>query len=67
MSAIDETPSDPARCPVCAGPNLCAIAAGLVDESCWCAQIEFSPHALENVAPQDRSRRCICPKCAVQR
>jgi hypothetical protein len=62
-----EARDDAATCPICGGPNLCAMAAGLVDESCWCAQIEFAPGVLDKVPVHERRERCICPRCAVQR
>jgi hypothetical protein len=59
--------ADVSRCPLCGGPNFCAMAAGGVDEDCWCAQIEFAPQALDRLPRHERGARCICPSCAVHR
>jgi hypothetical protein len=58
---------DASRCPLCGEPNRCAIAAGVVDEPCWCTQIELAPGALEALAPDERGKRCLCPRCAASR
>ncbi len=58
---------DATRCPLCDGPNFCAMAQGAVDEPCWCSQIEFAPRVLAALPAHERGRRCICPACAVQR
>jgi hypothetical protein len=54
---------DASRCPLCGGPNHCAVAAGAIDEPCWCTQVVVSDAAIAEVAPEDRSR-CLCPRCA---
>jgi len=64
MSESGEALSDAERCPLCGGPNLCAMAAGLIDEACWCSQIELAPGALAKLPPDERGERCICPRCA---
>jgi hypothetical protein len=71
MSAMRVTSVDPgeaagrdaSRCPLCGGPNHCTLAAGSMDEPCWCTQIVVSDAAIASVAPDDRAR-CLCPRCA---
>lgn len=64
INASNSASSDPECCPLCGGPNLCAMAAGLIDEICWCSQIEPAPGALAKVPQDERGARCICPRCA---
>ncbi|MCL1960906.1 MAG: cysteine-rich CWC family protein [Desulfovibrionaceae bacterium] len=63
------TPIDPARCPLCGGPNGCAMAQppaqnGNAPQPCWCAHASFTPALLERVPPQARRKACICARCA---
>ncbi|HVZ41649.1 MAG TPA: cysteine-rich CWC family protein [Candidatus Kapabacteria bacterium] len=64
---------DPARCPLCAAPNHCTIAARAIDaagalaaagEPCWCETAAFAPEALEAVPEDARGRACLCARCA---
>ncbi|MDR2153570.1 MAG: cysteine-rich CWC family protein [Burkholderiaceae bacterium] len=63
-----DTAFDPARCPLCGGPNGCAMlqppAAGGALSACWCAQASFSPDLLARLPPEARRRVCICADCA---
>jgi len=54
------TPVD--TCPLCGGPNDCAIARG--EEKCWCFDEVFAPNLLGRVAEPDQGRVCVCRKCA---
>ncbi|MFD2328537.1 cysteine-rich CWC family protein [Cohnella sp. GCM10020058] len=56
--------ADRDRCPLCSGPNGCAIEAGLQAESCWCMRTTIGEDVLANVPPPLRGRACICPACA---
>jgi len=66
-NAAADAEVDPARCPLCGGPNGCATLqrpAGAAPVACWCAQASFSPDLLARVPPQARGRACICAACA---
>ncbi|MDG0814296.1 cysteine-rich CWC family protein [Cohnella rhizosphaerae] len=52
------------RCPLCGGPNGCAIEAGRQPESCWCMRRTIGEDVLAGVPPQLRGAACICPICA---
>ena len=58
---MSETEPDPSRCPLCGGPNGCALA--LPPESrpaeCWCVTKRF-PRDLTDRAAQPT---CICGRC----
>ncbi|WP_345064994.1 cysteine-rich CWC family protein [Acidovorax lacteus] len=53
----------PERCPLCGGPNGCAMAAGQPPESCWCMQATLDPAALARIPAADRGLRCVCAAC----
>lgn len=57
-------PSAASRCPLCGGPNECALAADAASPACWCFTADISPQALAAVPPEDRGRACVCPRCA---
>ncbi|WP_230181176.1 cysteine-rich CWC family protein [Aquabacterium sp. CECT 9606] len=51
-------------CPLCGGPNACAVAAGADAGSCWCHQATFSAALLARVPEDQRGQVCICARCA---
>ncbi len=52
-----------ALCPLCEGPNQCAMAHGATDASgCWCAKANV-PIALGLCVPRERAGACICQRC----
>jgi len=58
-------PADPGRCPLCGGPNACALA-GVMDalrSGCWCASRRFDAALLARVPAESRGRACICRGC----
>ncbi|OYD49560.1 cysteine-rich CWC family protein [Acidovorax kalamii] len=55
--------SSPSRCPLCGGPNQCAMAAGRPPESCWCMTQPIAPAALAAVPEAQRGQACVCPAC----
>ncbi|TXK30998.1 cysteine-rich CWC family protein [Ottowia sp. GY511] len=62
----DIDPVDTARCPLCGGPNGCAMAqvvAGAAPVACWCRDADFAPELLARVPPEARRRACICAAC----
>ncbi|MGZ5193986.1 MAG: cysteine-rich CWC family protein [Ramlibacter sp.] len=60
---------DPARCPLCGGPNGCAMqpqpAPGEPPKSCWCNDVDFSAELLQRVPAPAVRRVCICRACAL--
>ncbi len=61
MSTVD---GDAANCPLCGGPNRCAMAAGQTDTPCWCTTITLTAAMLERIPPAKRGVACICAACA---
>ena len=62
---MTSAPAAPQNCPLCGGPNGCAVAAGgPTDAACWCAQEAFPPSLLQDLPPETRGRVCICRRCA---
>ncbi|MCX7741792.1 MAG: cysteine-rich CWC family protein [Tepidimonas sp.] len=59
---------DPNRCPMCGGPNGCALQqqrrSGQPQPPCWCTRATFAAELLARVPPQARGRACICARCA---
>ncbi|MFP6848732.1 MAG: cysteine-rich CWC family protein [Pseudomonas sp.] len=53
------------RCPCCGQLNQCAQAtsAAAVNQ-CWCFTVQVDAQQLANLAPEQRNRRCLCPRCA---
>ena len=57
-------PSDLATCPLCLGPNDCAIANGERSTPCWCVGHSFDSRLFELIPAHDLGRRCVCARCA---
>lgn len=60
MNPIEREPV----CPLCGGPNACAMAAG--DRSvadCWCIRAKLQPDALARVPAEKQNRACVCQAC----
>ena len=61
-------PVDPTRCPLCGGPNGCALeaqrATGQAQPPCWCTRVDFSAELLARVPPESQQKACICVRCA---
>lgn len=78
MTVRDARPGDPAategpvpipahRCPLCGGPNGCAVArAGTFDAPCWCSEVRVSPAALAALPAAAKGRACLCRDCATR-
>lgn len=66
------TPSspDPARCPLCGGPNGCAMETkrrtGEPQPPCWCVTAQFTEALLARVPESARNQACICAACVEQ-
>jgi hypothetical protein len=55
---------DPARCPLCGGPNHCLLCATTPYKGrCWCSQEEMPAELLARVPEPLRDRACICRGC----
>ncbi|MGQ0814472.1 MAG: cysteine-rich CWC family protein [Gemmatimonadota bacterium] len=53
------------RCPLCGGPNHCALATGGTDVgSCWCASMHIPQEVLARLKPEQRGVSCVCRQCA---
>ncbi|MFN3295792.1 cysteine-rich CWC family protein [Caldimonas sp.] len=58
-------PIDTARCPLCDGPNGCAMAPqGDASRPCWCTTVSLRRETLARVPAPMRGRACICRRCA---
>lgn len=60
---------DPTRCPLCGGPNACALAADGADRAaactdCWCTRVAIPAAVLARVPPIARGTACVCAACA---
>ena len=53
----------PQRCPLCGGPNACAMAED-TPGACWCFDTPIAEGALERIPAEQRGRACICRQCA---
>jgi hypothetical protein len=50
-------------CPLCGEKNLCALAAGEPQQSCWCISETFPQSLLQQSESEDQRGRCICANC----
>jgi hypothetical protein len=50
-------------CPLCGGPNQCALAIDPSATECWCDSQEFPRELLAQLPPNEVGRRCICQTC----
>lgn len=56
--------SDPARCPLCDGPNDCQLCTTAAYKGpCWCESVKIPDKLLVRVLPEARNRACICRAC----
>jgi len=61
MTNPDTTPD---RCPLCGGPNRCAVAAGTAPRACWCMTAGDIPADLRDEADRrGGDERCVCEAC----
>ncbi|TET97268.1 MAG: hypothetical protein E3J30_09440 [Anaerolineales bacterium] len=57
---------DTARCPLCGGPNQCALAADPTATECWCDTLTIPRELLDQI-PSDAVRKtCVCQKCLLR-
>ena len=68
MNAPPPRPAAPLaqhRCPLCGGPNDCAVAkSGRFDTPCWCRDVHFDERLLARVPAAKRGLACLCERCA---
>lgn len=55
-----------AQCPLCGGPNHCALAADPNATECWCDSVVFPPELLARIPEDALHRACVCPRCLAQ-
>jgi hypothetical protein len=60
---INKHPLEPARCPLCGQPNLCALAADPNASECWCDSEEFPPELLAKIPAKAVRKTCVCREC----
>ena len=52
------------HCPVCGGPNDCAVASGTFGSApCWCASVHIARELLDRLPDAQRGRTCVCRGC----
>jgi hypothetical protein len=56
--------SDPARCPLCGGPNDCQhCTTAAYKGPCWCESAKIPDELLARVPLEARNRACLCRAC----
>ena len=53
------------RCPLCGGPNGCAVAEGRSADECWCQAPKIPQALLKEVAVELRDKTCVCHSCVI--
>lgn len=61
---MDRSEIKAAVCPLCGGPNGCAIAEGRAATSCWCMSAAIGEDVLARVPDALQGKACICAACA---
>lgn len=56
-------PVEPSRCPLCGGPNNCAMAGSSTAVDCWCSRVRIPEELLARVPEAARDEACICARC----
>lgn len=54
---------DPRLCPLCRGPNGCAMAADPDARDCWCSHTRIPDELLERLPAEARDVACVCARC----
>ena len=55
---------DASRCPICAEPNNCQLAAGRTQ--CWCFELPLPVHVVARVPVEALGVACVCEPCATR-
>lgn len=63
MPESDTPAPDPRRCPLCGGPNNCAVAVDPDAPDCWCSRMRIPDHLLARVPLHLRDAACVCARC----
>jgi len=50
-------------CPLCGGPNQCALAANPAATECWCDSVTFPRELLAQIPENAVRKTCVCQKC----
>ncbi|MFA9492211.1 MAG: cysteine-rich CWC family protein [Anaerolineales bacterium] len=62
----DRKETNTAKCPLCGGPNECALAADPNATECWCDSLTIPRELLAQI-PEDAVRKtCVCHNCLTQ-
>jgi hypothetical protein len=51
-------------CPLCGGPNACAVFAGDDPASCWCMDVVMADELVARIPEAARDKACVCATCA---
>jgi hypothetical protein len=54
---------DRGKCPLCGGPNRCALAADPAATECWCDAVVFPDELLAQIPKEAVRKTCVCQKC----
>lgn len=54
---------DPHRCPLCGGPNNCAVAIDPDAPDCWCSRTRVPDELRAQVPEAARDVACVCARC----
>ena len=50
-------------CPLCGGPNQCAVAADPNATECWCEGEDFPEELLAQIPEEAVRKTCVCQSC----
>lgn len=53
-----------ASCPLCSGPNDCAMASGRAVTTCWCIRTPIPAPVLARIPADKVNSACVCLQCA---
>jgi len=59
----DDFSINTSKCPLCGGPNQCAMAADPEASECWCGGKEFPRELLAQIPEYAIRKTCVCPQC----
>ena len=51
---------DKNQCPLCEKANLCDVDN---KQGCWCVSAKIPKELLNNLANEEKNKRCICQAC----
>jgi len=56
---------DNSICPLCGGPNQCALAVDRNADECWCDKVEFPKELLAQIPDGAVRKTCVCQTCLI--